>query len=194
MRALQTLARVRWRKWLRVVHRDLGYVCVALILAYGLSGIAVNHIDDWNPNYSQETRSIDLGPVPPGDLATSAAYVTDKLGISPVQVRGQFFESAAELRVMLDGGGEARVMLASGRGTYTTIARRAVFFEVNKLHLNELKGAWTYVADAFAGALMLLALTGMVMMKGDRGIGGRGKYFVLAGLAVPVGFIAYVYA
>ncbi len=33
----------------------------------------------------------------------------------------------------------------------------------------------------------------MIMMKGDRGLAGRGKWFVLAGLAVPVGFIVYMY-
>jgi hypothetical protein len=69
-----------------------------------------------------------------------------------------------------------------------------VLFQLNALHLNNLKGAWTYVADGFAVALIFLALTGMTMMKGDRGLFGRGKYFVLAGLAVPVGFIAYVFA
>jgi hypothetical protein len=60
--------------------------------------------------------------------------------------------------------------------------------------LNNLKGVWTYVADIFALALMILAITGMTMMKGDRGFMGRGKYFVAAGLAVPVGFIVYLYS
>ena len=41
---------------------------------------------------------------------------------------------------------------------------------------------------------MLLALTGMFMMKGRGGLAGRGKWFVLAGLAVPVAAIAYLYA
>ena len=35
---------MKWRKWFRILHRDIGYVAVALTLAYGLSGIAVNHI------------------------------------------------------------------------------------------------------------------------------------------------------
>ncbi|NVB80363.1 MAG: hypothetical protein HOV81_18360, partial [Kofleriaceae bacterium] len=60
--------------------------------------------------------------------------------------------------------------------------------------LNNLKGAWTYVADAFAVALIVLAITGMLRMKGDRGLLGRGKYFVGAGLLVPVGFIIYMYS
>jgi hypothetical protein len=62
------------------------------------------------------------------------------------------------------------------------------------LHLNNLKGIWTWVADVFALALMILALTGMTMMKGDRGITGRGKYFVGAGLLVPISFLIYMYS
>ena len=82
----------------------------------------------------------------------------------------------------------------TGKGTLKTTTTRAVLFEVNSLHLNNLKGVWTYVADIFACALMMLALTGAVMMKGDRGITGRGKYFIGAGLAVPIGFIIYLYS
>ena len=83
--------------------------------------------------------------------------------------------------------------MTTGRGTLKTITRRAVLFELNALHLNNLKGVWTYVADLFAVALIFLALTGMTMMKGDRGLAGRGKWFVGAGLTVPIGFVVYLY-
>jgi hypothetical protein len=95
--------------------------------------------------------------------------------------------------VFLDEGQEARLDTATGRGQLKTITRRAVLFEVNALHLNNLKGVWTYVADVFAVALMFLAVTGMTMMKGNRGLAGRGKWFVGAGLVIPVGFIVYMY-
>jgi len=185
---------VRWRHLFRVVHRDIGYVAVALTLAYGLSGIAVNHIDDWNPNYSYAERSVDIGPVPAGSLADKEAYVVAKLGLDPREVRGHFQETETELRVFLVEGQEARIDMTSGRGSLKTIAKRAVFFEVNALHLNNLKGIWTYVADIFALALMILALTGMTMMKGDRGITGRGKYFVGAGLLIPFAALIYMYS
>ena len=81
---------MRWRHLFRVVHRDIGYVAVALTLAYGLSGIAVNHIDDWNPNYSYAERSIDIGALPAGSLADKEAYVVTKLGLDQRQVRGHF--------------------------------------------------------------------------------------------------------
>jgi uncharacterized protein len=185
---------VRWRHLFRVVHRDLGYVAVSLTIAYALSGIAVNHIDDWNPSYTFAERAIDIGPVPAGTLAEQEAYVVDKLALDRRAVKGHFAESATELRVFLTEGQEARLDTRTGRGSLKTIANRAVFYEVNTLHLNNLKGAWTYIADGFAVALMVLALTGMTMMKGDRGLLGRGKYFVAAGLTLPIGAVVYLYS
>lgn len=185
---------MKWRKLFRAVHRDVGYVAVALTIAYALSGIAVNHIEDWNPNYRFDERSVDVGPLPAGTLAEQEAYVTSKLGIARASVRGHFAESLTDLRVFLVEGQEVRVDTRTGRGTHKSLSTRAVFFEVNALHLNNLKGIWTYVADVFALALMVLAITGLTMMKGDRGLAGRGKYFVAAGLAIPVGFIIYMYS
>lgn len=36
------------RKW----HRDIGYFIAGLTIIYSISGVAVNHIDDWNPSYT----------------------------------------------------------------------------------------------------------------------------------------------
>lgn len=185
---------MKWRRWFRALHRDIGYIAVGLTVAYALSGLAVNHIEDWNPNYTFAERSFAIGPLPDGSLADKEAYVISQLGIARRDVRGHFQESATQLRVFLVDGQEARVDMTTGHGTLKTLARRPVLFEVNSLHLNNLKGLWTYVADLFALALMFLAITGMTMMKGDRGLAGRGKWFVGAGLLVPISAIVYIYA
>jgi len=181
-----------WRRWFRAFHRDIGYVAVALTLAYALSGLAVNHIEAWNPNYRLDERAIAIGPLS-GTLAQMEAQVIERLAIDRRLVRGHFQETERQLRVFLDEGQEVAVDISTGQGTFKSLSRRAVLFEVNALHLNNLKGAWTFVADVFAIALVVLAITGMTMMKGDRGLLGRGKYFVAAGLAIPVGFIVYMY-
>ncbi len=188
---LRWLATVKWRGLFRLVHRDLGYLSVALTLAYGLSGFAVNHLDDWNPNYRFATRPLALGPLPAGTPAELEAHVVAALGLDRERVRGHIQDSDTVFRVYLRDGEEVMLDVTTGEGEHKTLARRAVFFQVNALHLNNLKGAWTYVADAFAVALMLLALTGMTMLKGGGGFWGRGKWFVGAGLMVPVGFIVY---
>jgi uncharacterized protein len=185
---------VQWRKLFRALHRDIGYVAVSLTLAYALSGLAVNHIDDWNPSYSFDERDVDIGPLPAGTLAERADAVVERLALDRRDVRGHFQETEHELRVFLTEGQEARIDMRTGRGQLKTLGKRPVLFEVNALHLNNLKGVWTWVADLFAIALIVLAITGLTMMKGSRGITGRGKYFIAAGLAVPVAFIIYMYA
>ena len=183
----------RWRHWFRVIHRDVGYVAVALTIAYCLSGLAVNHIEHWNPSYAFDERAVDIGPLPDGELAAKEAYVIAKLAIDRSAVRGHFMDAGDVFRVYLVEGQEASVDTRTGKGTLKVITRRAVLFEINALHLNNLKGVWTYVADLFAIALMLLAITGMTMMKGDRGLSGRGKWFVGAGLLIPVSAVIYMY-
>jgi hypothetical protein len=182
-----------WRRWFRAFHRDIGYVAVALTIAYGISGIAVNHIGEWNPSYRFGERTVDVGPLT-GSIADKAAAIVTRLALDPREVRGHFQETETLLRVFLTEGQEAKIDTTTGHGTLKTLSTRPVLFEVNALHLNNLKGAWTYVADVFAVALIVLALTGVSMMKGHRGFWGRGKYFVGAGLAIPIAAIVYLYA
>jgi hypothetical protein len=66
------------------------------------------------------------------------------------------------------------------------VSRRPLFFQMNFLHLNHGKGVWTWVADVYAAALLLLALSGIVILRGPRGFEGRGKWLVLAGLVIPL--------
>ena len=51
----------KFRKICRMFHRELGFFAVGLTLAYAISGIAVNHVKDWDPNHSQriDTWRID---------------------------------------------------------------------------------------------------------------------------------------
>ena len=59
----------------------------------------------------------------------------------------------------------------------------------NWLHLNRGKKAWTYAADAYAAGLLTLALTGLFMIPGRKGLVGRGALLVAAGVALPVLYV-----
>ena len=59
----------------------------------------------------------------------------------------------------------------------------------NWLHLNRGKRAWTFIADAYAILLLGLAVSGMFMLPGKRGLRGRGTLLVAAGVAVPVLYV-----
>ncbi len=185
---------MKWRRLFRVLHRDIGYLLFGLVIAYSLSGIAVNHVDDWNPNYSVTVSEIEIGALPTESLDAMEAYVALALDLDDDQIRGRRRPSANAFSVFLPEGGEVQVAVDSGAGTLKRVTTRPGLFQVNVLHLNHLKGVWTWVADVFAFLLLFLAVSGIVILKGRTGLGGRGKWFVLAGLAIPVAFVIQYYA
>jgi uncharacterized protein len=62
----------------------------------------------------------------------------------------------------------------------------------NWLHLNRGKKAWTYFADSYAVGLLFLATSGLFMLAGKKGLLGRGIFFVTAGIAIPLVYLALV--
>ena len=184
---------IPWRRVNHVLHRDLGYLACALTVLYAVSGVAVNHVADWNPGYSTRAENVSVGILEGLDLDAIELQVVSALGLDPLQVRGRHLPSPGKFVLFLPEGGEVRLNLKTGLGTWTRVNKRAVIFESNVLHLNHIKGAWTYVADAFSAALILLAFTGLFMLKGPGGITGRGKWLAGAGALLPLGFIVYYY-
>jgi hypothetical protein len=79
--------------------------------------------------------------------------------------------------------------VTAGTAVVERTRKRLVLFDANFLHLNRPRGLWTWVADAYAGLLAVLAVSGVFMIKGRNGLAGRGKWWVMAGLAVPLGFL-----
>jgi hypothetical protein len=185
---------MKWRRAFRAVQRDTGYVVAALTIAYAVSGIAVNHIEDWNPNYAFSERPVDVGPLPDESPAAMQDHVGRVLELDPRQVRGHFMENNNEFRVFLPDGQEIRLDRRDGRGSFKHLSSRAVLYELNAMHLNTVKGLWTWIADLFALSLLALVITGILMVKGPRGILGRGKWFIAAGLAIPAVFVWYMIA
>lgn len=184
---------IRWRRVFRIVHRDAGYLVFTLTVLYAVSGVAVNHVGDWNPNYGTTESAVGAGPLEGLDLQAMEQRVVAAAGLAADEVRGHHRPAPETFIVFLPDGGEVRVDVASGEGRMKRIRRRPILFESNVLHLNHVKGVWTWVADAYAVTLFLLALTGIVLLKGAQGLAGRGKWFVLGGTLLPAVFIAWYY-
>lgn len=66
-----------------------------------------------------------------------------------------------------------------------------MLFELNQMHLNAGKGVWTAIADVYAVALIMMALTGIFVLRGKTGITGRGAWLVTLGVLVPVVYWAW---
>jgi uncharacterized protein len=79
--------------------------------------------------------------------------------------------------------------MSTGRGILEIGRRRPVFFEVNYLHYNHTKFLWTWFSDIFAGGLIVLAITGLFVLRGKNGFRKRGIWFVLVGVLIPLAFL-----
>ena len=176
-----------WRRWIVAIHRDAGYLCAALTVVYAVSGIAVNHIHGWNPNYRIVREERRFEPIPVTSKDEMAARIVELLDL-PGPPRDSFRSKPEKIALFYDGWSvEADVV--AGKAAIERPRERAVFADVNFLHLNRARGLWTWVADLYAVGLALLAGTGIFILKGRQGLGGRGKWLVAAGLGVPLAFL-----
>lgn len=200
---------MRWRPTLVVLHRDVGFLCVGFVLAYAVSGIAVNHAHHWDYNRSVEV--IERGVGKPGQIIPGLAPERARaIDADPKQMtraeEAQLFEALVRVSgrqqpprnhfwrgpdnvSLFFGSGNSDTLeytISSGTIVETKRSDRWLLRDLNFLHLNEARGIWTYVADAFAALLVFLAVSGAVMVKGKRGLRGRGGLLLAIGLSVPV--------
>jgi hypothetical protein len=172
-----------WRRLLRSLHRDVGYLVAGLTVVYAVSGVAVNHIQDWNPNWRISREEVRFAPLPVTDRETMTAALVEALEL-PGAPASAFRRAPERIELFYDGW-TVEADVTAGTARLTRPRERPVLRDANFLHLNEPKGAWTFIADAFSVLLGTLAVTGLFVLKGRTGLGGRGKWWVLAGL-VPV--------
>ncbi len=74
---------MRLHKLNRILHRDLGYFFFGMTIIYAVSGIALNHRHQWNPNYiiTGEEFTTDLQISPPQAGREQALEILNELGI-----------------------------------------------------------------------------------------------------------------
>ncbi len=185
------MSKFKWRKYNRAIHRDLGYFFFAMSVIYGLSGIAINHIGDWNPNYVVTNKMVDFGkPVDRNLTKTQLIEFLAKYDEAD-NYKKHYFPNASMLKVFLDGG-SVLIDTETGRGEIEKIKRRPVFHAVNYLHYNP-KNWWVWFSDAYAIALVLLAVSGLFILRGKNGITRRGAWLTIAGILIPVLFLVLHY-
>ena len=176
-----------WRAWLRAIHRDCGYIAVGFTLIYALSGLAINHIKDWDPNFHSSERSFTITPIA-DDVsdADAAARVAAAAGLGKPD---DVYRAGDEVRLSYSNG--TQVTAVADQVTVQERSSRFFFRLANWLHYNRGKKAWTYVADVYAVMLLYLAISGLFMIKGRLGLRWRGALLVSAGIAVPLTYVLW---
>lgn len=175
------------RPWVRALHRDAGYFAVGLTLVYALSGLAVNHVADWDPSFQQLERTHQLTAPLPADSTLAAKRTLEALGIreEPTEV----YASGEDAVDVVLRHRTLHVTPSTGKVLEEGQSPRPFLRLANWLHLNRGKKAWTYVADTYAVMLLYLAVSGLFMIPGKKGLVGRGGAIALLGVAVPVGYV-----
>jgi hypothetical protein len=177
----------RWRAWLRAIHRDIGYLAVGLTVVYALSGLAINHIQDWDPNFKTYEKSYTIEPIDPA-LEDDAAIA---LALERLEVKGtprETYRAGDEVHLTFDS---KKFVVIGEQVTEQGRSQRFFFRVANWLHYNRGKKAWTYVADIYAVMLLYLACSGLFMLKGKLGLRWRGALLVGLGAAVPIGYVVW---
>jgi len=179
---------MKWRKWNNIIHRDMGYLCFGLTIIYVISGVAVNHIASWNPTYkiSHSTSTIQIPPESLPDDAT-VNFILAELGEKGT-LKGSFRASPETLQIFVENN-TITANLITGSVRQEKNIKRPLLYPANFLHLNHPKQLWTWFADLYAIALGLLAITGLFILQGKKGLRGRGGWLVSAGLIIPFFFL-----
>ncbi len=179
---------MKWRKWNNILHRDIGYLAFGLTMIYAISGVAVNHIDDWNPNYKIEMVNSKINPISEEKIDTNEIIgdILEQLSIGAVP-KNNHYADRETLQIFLEDN-TVIANLRTGDVSQEIVKRRTLIKPMNFLHLNHPKKLWTWVADLYAIALVFLATTGLLVLKGKKGIKGRGAWLAAIGMAIPIFF------
>lgn len=182
---------MRLRKLNRVLHRDLGYFFLGMTLIYAVSGIALNHRHEWNPNYiiTQEKFVTDPGDIPSTVEKDFALEIIDQLDTGAGYKT--HIVSGNTLRIFVEGG-SVNLNLSDGSGNMEIIRKRPVFNQVNYLHYNTPRKIWTWFSDFYAGGLIIISITGLFIIRGKNGITGRGAWLSGLGILIPL-ILLYMY-
>ncbi|MGW8315390.1 MAG: PepSY-associated TM helix domain-containing protein [Bacteroidales bacterium] len=180
-----------WRKWNRWLHRELGYLFFGMSIIYGISGIALNHFAarHWDPGVISRSESFTY----PSPLTRSSVdrEVIDRI----LEITGErknykqyYFPNEDHLMIYLQGG-HISMTLSTGKMELILVRNRPVFREMNYLHYNKPKKLWTWFSDLYALSLVLMAVTGLFIVRGKKGITGRGGILTLIGVLLPLVFL-----
>jgi uncharacterized protein len=182
------------RRWNNAIHRDLGYFFFGMTIIYSISGIVLNHFKsgdfrhpDYGTSYEQFTVAL------PKDSVIDKTYVMGVLEkVHEEDNYKSFITGTGYLNIYLKNG-SVYLDLTNGEAELQKKTTRYVIKEFNLLHYNNIKKFYTWFSDAYAVGLILLAISGLFVLRGKNGIIGRGAWITAIGILVPA-IIILLYA
>ena len=171
----------------RNTHRDIAYFYLGLIIAFSFSGIFLNHRQSWHPRrYTYSSKEISI-PAAVKDSINDAfvARFTEAQHIED-QLR-RFSVEGNNLRISYVSH-DVQVDITTGQGKIEEYRTTPILGQMTKLHVDTSKW-WIYYSDVFGAAMLVIAITGMFIAKGDHSFRSRGWKLALIGLIFPLIFL-----
>lgn len=165
-------------------HRDLGYFFSVLIIIYCISGIALNHVNDWNSDFIIEKKTIAIKENLTKDKINKKSIEALSNQVGEKNYKLFDFPTNDQVKIYYDNA-SFHINFTTKVGVYENVYRRPVFYQTNVIHKNSLNG-WRWFSDIFAFLLIIITVTGMFIAKGKNGIKGRGKWLLIIGGLPPI--------
>jgi hypothetical protein len=178
------------RRWNNILHRDIGYLCFGMTIIYAVSGIVLNHFksgDFLHPDYSKTFTEMKVA-LPPGGIADKA-YVLQVLRQAGQEDNYKSHVAGNGYVQIFLKNGSLYVDTTTGEAQLEKKTTRHVIKEFNLLHYNNLKKFYTWFSDIYAAGLIILAITGLFVIRGKNGIIGRGAWLTGIGILIPALFL-----
>jgi len=182
------IIRMNLSKLNRITHRDIGYLIAGLTIIYAISGIALNHKNNWNPNYIFDNRTFTTKTQVNRETFNNetALNILNEIKAGS-DFKTFYFPSGNKVTLFIDGG-FVQINSLTGEGVIEKISKRPFFYQLNFLHYNPGRW-WKYFSDIFCIALVLVTVTGLFIIKGKNGITRRGAILTVIGIILPLLFL-----
>jgi hypothetical protein len=178
-------------KLLRNLHRDLGYFYLGLILSFSISGILMNHRENWHPEkYTTQTKAIEVKLAKESEITEKyAENLAKQLGVDD-KIRRHSVKKGT-LKISFENH-DIEIDMKTGKGEIVTFIKTPLVSQTIKLH-KTTSNFWIYYSDIFAFSLITIAITGAIMIKSASKFSfkSRGWKLALAGLIFPLLFLIF---
>jgi hypothetical protein len=175
-------------KLLRAIHRDTAYFFLGLIIAFSISGIALNHRVTFDPQeYVLDIKKVHLTQFidKPSFDKQELVDVAKQWGLEEAY-RG-FRHDSSKLRVFFKEA-YLTVDLKTGDGELEISKVRPVLGQMTILH-KSTSTWWIWFSDIFGVAMLTIAISGALLSQGKSSFATRGWILSLTGLIFPFIFL-----
>ena len=176
----------------RTLHRDLGYFYVGLIIVFSISGLFLNHRENWYPlNYEYQSEQITVPAIDLNHEMTQNDIKAISAQLNIIDKVERFGMENNTIWVSYKNA-DLEFNKHTGKGRLKKFMTTPVLGQMTMLHIDTNK-FWIYYSDLFAISLLLIAVSAIIFPKGKYSFVNYGWKLSLAGLAVPLIVIFFLF-